>query len=283
MTTLNTIKTIMPNILRHEKLNVLPTTFAPDCLYYIKNPAYPNLFDIYMSSSTGDTVRQTATGGPETIATVINSQKNVANGIAGLNENGILAAIDGQDTLLKSNNDYVWDDLVHPFSVKNFTGQNNPTWAAYNGNMQGLIWAGNALSQVWVDVHIRHDFALMTKVYPHVHWLPLYDAAGTIRWGIECMWAKGHGVQKFPTTHTTFYIEQTIGANQSQTHFVTECSQAQALLSADIEPDSVIKFRVFRDGTHTNDTLGDVHAWQMDMHYQRARNGTRNKAPNFFL
>lgn len=62
---------------------------------------------------------------------------------------------------------------------------------------------------------------------------------------------------------------------------VTEVPEVDAILSSEIEPDSVIKMRIFRDGV--NDTHGsNIHGMFSDLHYQIARVGTINKAPNFY-
>jgi hypothetical protein len=63
---------------------------------------------------------------------------------------------------------------------------------------------------------------------------------------------------------------------------VSEVSEQFAILSQEIEPDSVVKMRVFRDAA-VDSYNGTVHAWQGDLHYQMGRLGTVNKAPNFYL
>jgi uncharacterized protein YqiB (DUF1249 family) len=99
---------------------------------------------------------------------------------------------------------------------------------------------------------------------------------------IEYTLAKGHQQQKFPAT-VTVYIQTVVPANSLLTHMVSEVSDADALLSSSIEPDTVVKVRIFRDASHVNDTYPDaIHAWQSDLHYQSARIGTRHKSPNFF-
>ena len=219
---------------------------------------------------------------------MINSLKNQPNGLAGLDANGniigsVIATFDGQDGDIRSDNDYVWEDMLADITVKGTSGGNNPTFNVIYGDYQGYIFSPSTMNQCWVDFHIKHDIALNTKIYPHIHYLPMTNNAGVVRWGVSYSIAKGHQQEKFPLP-TTVYIEQTIEANSRYLHMVAEVSDLNAILSTSIEPDSVIKMRVFRDAAHPNDTYPDeIHAWQVDIHYQRARLGTRNKSPNFFL
>lgn len=178
---------------------------------------------------------------------------------------------------------YGWDDYLSEFQLRG-SGVNDPSWATLFGNMQGLVFSASSMQQVWTDTHVLHDYALGTAMYPHIHWTPTTTATGTVRWGIEYTIAKGHGQQAFNTTTTTIFVEHTISTASQWVHFVTEVSEGNAIPGTNLEPDSVIKCRVFRDAANANDTYpGTVHAWQMDMHYQKNRYATKNKAPNFYV
>ena len=66
--------------------------------------------------------------------------------------------------------------------------------------------------------------------------------------------------------------------------FAVEVATADAIPSTNIEPDSVIHMRVFRDAANAADTYtGAVWCWQADLHYQVQQAATKNKAPNFYL
>lgn len=178
-----------------------------------------------------------------------------------------------------------WNDLISNFVVKDIVGLNNPSWGTLFGGLQGYLFSASSMNQVWCDFHIVHDIALGTVLYPHVHWVPTTTGTGVVRWGIEYSVAKGHQQSSgsiFPAT-TTVYVEQSISTASQWKHFVSEVSLADAIPSTNIEPDSVIKMRIFRDAAHVNDTYaGDVHAWQADIHYQMATLNTKNKSPNFY-
>lgn len=192
----------------------------------------------------------------------------------------VLSTVDGQNGSLKSGDNYVWRDEKASFTIKS-TGNSNPTIGEYLPGFTGLIFSGTSMNQVWIDFHIDHDIALGTKIYPHVHWMPLTNTAGTVRWGFQYIIAKGHGQAAFPTESTTVYVNHAFTSGKQYFHMVTEVPEIDAILSSEVEPDSVIKMRIFRDAV--NDSHNEnIHAWQADLHYQVARIGTINKAPNFF-
>jgi len=186
---------------------------------------------------------------------------------------------------VETSGSYGWNDMISNFVVKDTVGANNPSWSTLFNGMQGYTFSASQMNQVWCDFHVIHDIALNTVLYPHVHWTPTTTGTGVVRWGIEYSVAKGHQQATgsvFPAT-TTVYVEQTIGSASQWKHFVAEVSLADAIPATNVEPDTVIKVRIFRDAGHANDTYaGTVHAWQADIHYQVATLSTKNRAPNFY-
>jgi hypothetical protein len=283
----------MSTTIKIRKVNTLPGTLEPSTLYLYKEGATQYLI-VTLTDKNGSVAysTRTATDINSIVTTAINAIKNQPNGIAGLDESGNLianissaiyaAAIDGQSVDIRSNGVYVWEDLKAPFVVRSLNGGNNPSWGTLFGNLQGYLWGGGTLTQLWQDFHIDHDIAMGTKVYPHVHWCPTTNHTGTVRWGFEYSVAKGHGQEAFAAT-TIVYVNHTITQPSRWVHFVTEVPEVDAIPSSSIEPDTVIKMRIFRDGAHYLDTYNyNVHAWEHDLHYQVAQLGTRGKAPDFF-
>ena len=138
------------------------------------------------------------------------------------------------------------------------------------------------MNEVWTVMHINHDIKVEAPIYPHVHWSPNTTSTGTVRWGIEFTYAQGHGVDFFPAS-TTLYLEETISSDKQYMHFVTEVADDAAIVDENIIPDTLVLFRTFRDAAHANDTFPDpVFGWFLDLHYQIARAGTKNKSPDFY-
>lgn len=180
-----------------------------------------------------------------------------------------------------------WRDMMGQVLVKT-SGTDRPTFQAMSAipgaaNMWGYSWSATVLQQVQIDYHIDHDIKLGGVLYPHVHFRPLTNAAGVVRWGFEYSVSKGHGqTSGFPAT-TTAYVNFSVPANSLGTHFVAEVAGANAIPSLNIEPDSVIHVRVFRDAANAADTYtGAVWCWQADLHYQTQQYATTNKAPDFY-
>ena len=121
-----------------------------------------------------------------------------------------------------------------------------------------------------------------TVLYPHIHWTVDSDLVGTVRWGFEYTVAKGHQQMAFGET-VTVYVEQTTDGTPFK-HYVAEVADVDAIPALNIEPDTIILCRVFRDAAHPNDTFDDqVFGICLDMHYQVAQAATPRKRPNFFL
>lgn len=175
-----------------------------------------------------------------------------------------------------------WSDNIQAFTFKD-TASNAPSWGSTIGNFEGYIWSPTALKQVMVDFHIDHDYAIGTPLYPHVHFRPLTNDAGVVRWGFEYTVSKGHGQTVGMAASTTVYVNFSVGSNNLGTHYVAEVAALDAIAATYAEPDSVIHVRIFRDAANAADTYpGNVWAWQADLHYQFARLGTLNRAPNFY-
>lgn len=175
-----------------------------------------------------------------------------------------------------------WRDNIVEIKVDS-SSPNAPTLANVRGGILAWQFFPNELTEAYSGWHIDHDYAAGTKLYMHVHWVCPTSSIGTVRWGFEYTVAKGHQQQAFPET-TTVYVEQTT-TGVPYMHYVAEVSEANAIdgLALDIEPDTVILVRVFRDGAHPNDTLENVvFGVFLDLHYQADRSTTPNKTPNFY-
>lgn len=278
----------MPTRLKFFKVDALPSVTLPSSLYFIKNDNN-GLMSLYLTDTGGSVIYRTHENADiiSMISNYVSGLIGQPNGIAGLDAQGnlinnLIAIIDGQDTPITHNGEFIWKDLLGELNIRNLSGGNNPTWATIFDNIQGLIFSGSTMNQVWVDFHIGHDIALGTKIYPHIHWLPLNNIGGTVRWGIEYSVAKGHGQEAFHPT-VTVYVDHTFPANSYKKHMITEVPEVDAIPSTHIEPDSFVKMRIFRDANNIADTYNyDIHAWYADLHYQAERIGTMNKAPNFY-
>lgn len=180
---------------------------------------------------------------------------------------------------------YGWKDLFGGMDPR--SGVTGPTWTLFRNGIYLYAFSASQMREVFASFHIDHDYALGTVLYPHMHYTVNTTSSGVVRWGFEYTAAKGHQQSSgsiFGAT-TTVYVNQTInGATDQYKHFVAEVVLADAIPSTNIEPDSIILMRVFRDAANAADTYPDVvFGLQTDLHYQTARFSTPNKSPDFYL
>lgn len=194
-----------------------------------------------------------------------------------------LARRDGEIT--RSINFVGWRDLIGDITVRGVAGANTPTWAEITGmtGMYAYKFDADTMNEVWITYHIDHDYCLNTPIYLHTHWINAAATpnTGNVRWGFQYSAAKGHQQQAFPAT-TTVYVTQACNATRYM-HHIAEVSTTDAVPSTNLEPDSLILVRIFRDAANGGDTCTDaVYLLLADCHYQADRTSTQNKAPNFY-
>lgn len=184
-------------------------------------------------------------------------------------------------------NTYGWEDLIAPIATGRVAGANVPTWAQYRDDGAGsngiyaYRFSATALNEVWLTLHVLHDYAPRTVMYPHIHWSPNTTSTGVVRWGIEYTIQKGHQQGAFPTT-SVLYLEDTVSSDAQYMHRIVESEDDNVIPATNLETDALILMRMFRDGAHSNDTFPDaVFAFQLDIHYTKGRFATIGKRPDF--
>lgn len=184
--------------------------------------------------------------------------------------------------LTEISSDGYWEDYTADIGAAKPGLTNPPDFIAFRNGIVCAAFDDGTDEDVFVNFHIKHDFKEGSKIYPHCHWSPGNNTdTGTVRWGIEYSIAKGHQQEAFPAT-STVYIEQAASTGTAYMHYIAETPTADALDSSSFEPDTVIMCRVFRDANHANDTFtGDAFLFQVDLHYQKSKVGTKNKRPDF--
>jgi len=168
-----------------------------------------------------------------------------------------------------------WQDMLADL-VRGKPGGTSPTWGTFKNGTEAWKFADSQVESLHVSFHMPHDLAFTfpsadgtvgaPKLYPHIHWSPSGTNTGTVRFGIEYTYARGYGIDAFPAS-TTIYLEAS-GSGVDCDHLITETTDAAAIEDATHETDALMKVRVFRDGTHANDTFtGGVFIHYVDLHY----------------
>lgn len=185
-------------------------------------------------------------------------------------------AIYGTAKLISGFNDYLNSGLSLPR-----IGANAPSLTTYRDGLFQLAFDGGvSLNETWANIHILHDYKDGTKIYPHIHWSHIVGApSGDVKWNIEYSVSKGHSGGTFGAS-TTVSVTQTAGAQY--THQIAEVSEGDAIDATNLEPDSVVQFRVYRDPTDGADTFAnDAYLIYFDCHVESDRILTNEKVSPF--
>lgn len=183
-----------------------------------------------------------------------------------------------------------WKDLVADPHTHG-AGTADPTEATVSTSFYKALafsGAGVQIKEVQASFHINHDYMMGTRVYPHTHWTAgnTTNAIDAVKWSMQYSVAKGHQQQAFFTEAgggTTKSVTQTLTGTPYM-HYVSELSDADAIVPDNCEPDSLILVRFYRDPADVADTFtSDVWLLTVDCHYLADRFATPLKAPPFFL
>lgn len=176
-----------------------------------------------------------------------------------------------------------WADIVSELIIRD--SALSPISTPYKGGIYLWGFPTDDVRECFANFHIPHPWKPGTMIYPHVHFTTASNAAGTVRWGFEYTWARRHdstGQLKFPASQI-IYVDFAIAANSADTHFVCEAPQDGGIVGTGLEVDSMILMRIFRDGTHVNDTFPDtILGITADLHHEVDRHATPQRAPDFY-
>lgn len=273
-------------ILHIHKVDALPETLQASSMYLVRNGATQTV-DIYITDNTGATPYIASGSGmtESEVAAFIANILNEPGGIAGVNTAGLLdlsVGIHGQRTPIYGDNGLrCWTEIIQLLTVKGTSGGNNPTFGVVFGNFQGLLFSPSTMNQTWCDFHIGSNVAVGTNVYFHIHWCPISDDVGTVRFGVEYSIAEQGVSDVFPAS-TTIYTDAVVGVPSLGMHMSKGFATGDAVSGTKIKPGTVIKARLFRDAAHANDTFPEkIHIWSLDLAHQIERLGSVNRSPPF--
>lgn len=189
-----------------------------------------------------------------------------------------------------------WRDLIGEIAVRG-SGGNDPTFQAYRGNIRQYFF--DASDEVFVNYHIPHDYLPGSDIFLHFHWSQAEKrtngastnpvTGGSVTWGYEVTYAKGHQQQAFITP-----VSGTVVQTASTTiywHHIAEVQISAASPSAsqidsdDLEVDGVIQCRAFLSANNMTVGAGNIPApalHYVDIHYQSTNMPTKEKAPDFY-
>lgn len=174
--------------------------------------------------------------------------------------------------------DYGYADIIGQIDVRG-VGPNSPDYAQIAGtNLYAFQFSPTALNEVFVPFHIPHTYAPGTPVSFHAHWVGDQSPGhvGVVRWGFE--WHYGRNELEAWSSGTV-YAEQAGVATPLTPRLV----ESPDVSIPNLEVDSIIYVRAFRDAANVADTNTDaVYLIQTDCHHQSTGVPTINKARPFY-
>jgi len=173
-----------------------------------------------------------------------------------------------------------WSDLTAPLLGSGMPNTNAPTLANF-GPSPSIYRAYSFALDDYCYVqpfHVNHDIKPNGQAYIHVHWSTNGTSTNTVKWEFQVLRALGHNQANFGAV-TTLSVTQA-AAGTAWRHMIAEVDVSQTLTFT--EPDEVLLVvlkRVTNGGTNNADT---VFGLMVDFHFERDRDATPGKAPNFY-
>jgi len=174
--------------------------------------------------------------------------------------------------------DPVYDDyLISINDTQAPSGNSKPNLSEFRSGLYiQEFHVSSSIIEVFFVRHIGHDIEAGTDMTFHVHWSHNNASpAGNVKWHIDYTIARGYeaGVFSVPTTLTSI---QAAGAQYA--HHITDDDDMVITTNVEIEPDSIVIGRIWRDTDEVDDTFADgaflLHA---DIHYKKSRVGTTER------
>lgn len=183
---------------------------------------------------------------------------------------------------------YPWHDLRSTLYADHANPGTEPTFAVYRGGLRARQF--DVADEAYIEFHIPHDYVMGSELFIHNHWSHNDNGVtgGTVTWGFEITYAKGHNQAAFPAP-ILVSVTQAASLTQYQ-HMIAETSitsvsgSSTSLVVGDIEVDGLIMVRVWLDSNNITSTNPQPAPFLhfVDIHYQSTNIGTKNKSPGFW-
>lgn len=173
-----------------------------------------------------------------------------------------------------------FEDLRVPMSSTRKGAAEDPLYSVFRNDGSGSVgvygswFRTNQTEDLFFEVQMPHGWKEGSTLYPHIHWSPKTNTGGNkVRWGFEFIWVNVGGT--FGNTTVT-YAEDTIGLTPNPTANQHVISEFPSIDGAGQTLSSMLVCRVFRDGTHGNDSYNNSALMlQFDFHYEIDADGSR--------
>ena len=139
--------------------------------------------------------------------------------------------------------------------------------------LNAFAGTGGVTEQAYFSHHILHGMKPGSTPTFHIHWAHNQAGpSGNVKWQLDYSIAKGYGAGSYAAP-TTLTATQT--ALAQYVHNITDDDDMPLASITEIEPDTVLIGRIYRDPTDGADTFeADAFLIQIDMHVQIDKIGT---------
>lgn len=162
----------------------------------------------------------------------------------------------------------VWNDAFVDGLSLTGGATDPPSFQAITGTIYGNRFDNAAIMSCHGSIEIPHDYKEGTSIILHIHWIPTTTNNGNCRWGVEWVIASVNGVYSGTTSE--------IDAASGGTALAHKVVDVVTISGTNRKISDVIHFRVFRNGTHANDTFtGNAFLSRIAVHYECDTVGSR--------
>jgi len=174
-----------------------------------------------------------------------------------------------------------WKDNVYDLTSAKSVGAGAPSYIPLNGSSYLVPdMTGSPIRRLQIAFHVNHDVKQNSYCWPHVHWTTNGTNSGLVIWRLSWQKALGHDQANFGTA-VNIDIGTNIAPAAPWRHFIAEgiIQGSQAIQLT--EPDELIVMTLeLLSNTVPTDAICGLY---VDLHYEAERDGTKNKAPNFYI
>ena len=176
-----------------------------------------------------------------------------------------------------------FEDLRVPMSSTRRGAAEDPLYNKFIDDGSGSVgvygswFRTNQTEDLFFEVQMPHGWKEGSTIYPHIHWSPKTNTGGNkVRWGLEFIWVNVGGT--FVNTTVVYAEDPITPIGPSPTAYQHVISDFGSIDGTGQTLSSMLVCRVFRDGTHANDSYNDSALMlQFDFHYEIDADGSRQE------
>lgn len=175
----------------------------------------------------------------------------------------------------------LYKDIIGHMYIDTTKVTNNPTFTNV-GNFWFYKFALN--DEGYAHFHVNHDYKPSGNIFIHIHYFTDGTNLNSVKWDFKYTMAKGHNQSSGGTfnfsTPSLVSVDSGALSGVPYRHYISEISAT--IDNTNAEPDSICSVHFKRVTNGATDNTDGVYVLVCDLHVEIDRQGTINKAPNFY-